>query len=88
MIHAYWNALRVHDQVVVHDDGAADFALSPGVVVNVASRHDATTDSNRVTFRVNGRDGVERIARPKRLAVHLAGGDDHGGCWRCAATTN
>ena len=88
MIHAYWNALRIRDEVVVHDDADAGFALSPGVVVNVVSRHDSTTDSNRLTFLVTGPDGDGRIVQPKRLAVHLASGDAHGECWRCQATSH
>jgi hypothetical protein len=75
-----WNALRVGDQVRVHDDRAADLALHDGVVALVQTYPHEVND---VGVRVDGDSGV--VVHPWRHAVHLGRGDAHLGCWRCEA---
>ncbi|WP_040495666.1 hypothetical protein [Ilumatobacter nonamiensis] len=83
MILAYWNALRVNDDVVVHDDDHVGFALSSGTVTAVESRR----GSNGVTVRITNADGTGRKVHPKRLATHLHTGDSRLECWRCERRT-
>ncbi len=79
MILAYWNALRVDDDVCVHDDTDPRFAISTGTVAFVDTRG----GTNAVTVRMSGDDGATRVIRPKRLAVHLQERDSRTDCWRC-----
>lgn len=73
-----WNALRVGDQVRVHDDRAIDLALHDGVVALVQTHPHQTND---VGIRLASDDGA--IVHPWRHAVHLGQDDAHEGCWRC-----
>jgi len=79
MIRSYWDALRVHDDVLVHDDTDRGFAISSGTVAFVESR----ADSNGVTVRITDDDGSIHMVQPKRLAVHLDVRDSRRDCWRC-----
>ena len=79
MIRSYWNALRVGDAVMVHDDTDPDFTISPGTVTAVHSQN----PTNGISIRLHHTDGAGRLAHPKRLAVHLASGDSSPECWRC-----
>ena len=72
-----WNALRVGDRVLVHDDGAADLALHDGVVVLVQTYPRQTND---VGIRL---DDARAVVHPWRHAVHLGRDGAHDGCWRC-----
>ncbi|HEY3484930.1 MAG TPA: hypothetical protein VGK49_06065 [Ilumatobacteraceae bacterium] len=77
-----WNALRVGDQVRIHDDQAPDLPLRPGVVALVQTYpHEA----NIVGIRLDGDPTV--VVHPRRHAVHLGRGDAHDECWRCEATS-
>jgi len=78
MLFFQWNALRVGDQVRIHDDQAPDLALHDGVVATVQTHpHEA----NDVGIRLDGDSDV--IVHPRRHAVHLGRGNTHVGCWRC-----
>lgn len=79
MIRAYWNALRIGDDVRVHDDADQGFAISAGTVTSVDSR----PGSNGVTIRITDDDGATTLVRPKRLAVHFRERDASADCWRC-----
>jgi hypothetical protein len=79
MIRSYWNALRVGDAVMVHDDTDRDFTISPGTVTAVRSQN----STNSISIRLLHSDGAGRLAHPRRFAVHLASGDSPGECWRC-----
>lgn len=79
MIRSYWNALRVGDAVMVHDDTDRDFTMSPGMVTAVYTRQ----PTHSVSIRLLDTDQTDPPAHPKRLAVHLASGDSLGECWRC-----
>lgn len=70
-----WNALRVGDRVLVHDDLAADLGLREGVVRLVEVREGA---ANVVGIQL----GRGRVSRPRRHAVHLIP-IDRESCWRC-----
>lgn len=84
MILSYWNALRVGDDVLVHDDTDRGFAMSPGTVASVESR----PGSNGVTIRLVNTDGTGRKVHPKRLATHLHAHDRRDDCWRCDRQTS
>lgn len=75
-----WNALRVGDQVLVHDDLDPAMALSPGVVATIRTR----TASNDLAIRVSDSGGKSAVVSPRRLAVHLQQLDPDELCWRCA----
>jgi hypothetical protein len=79
MIRAYWNALRVNDEVCVHDDSDPEFAITAGKVAFVDTRG----DTNVIAARVIDDAGVSTLVRPKRLAVHLHERDSRADCWRC-----
>jgi hypothetical protein len=73
-----WNALRVGDDVCVHDDDTLDLDLHAGVVMVVQTHpHEA----NDVGIRLGGDDRA--IVYPRRHAVHLGRGGVRPGCWRC-----
>lgn len=84
MILAYWNALRVDDDVFVHDDTDREFAMSAGTVSSVESRR----GSNGVTIRIANSDGTNRKVHPKRLATHLHERNSRRDCWRCDLRTS
>ena len=74
-----WNALRVGDRVVVHDNLDPGLVSSPGIVEDVQTRYQ---DANEVTIRLGG--PPSRLVRPRRHAVHLMPLDRRP-CWRCDA---
>lgn len=81
MLRLQWNALKVGDAVLVHDDADISLRLQPGIVAMVQTAH----GSNDVGVRVAGRDGHGAVARPSRLSVHLDPRDLSEACWRCEA---
>jgi hypothetical protein len=76
-----WNALRAGDEVVFHDPTDADMRLQTGFVALV----DSGPGSYNIGIRVGGDNGMTRIVRPTRLAVHLTPLDRADQCWRCDA---
>ena len=79
MIRAYWNALRVDDDVCVHDDSDPGFAITDGKVAFV----DTSTTTNGITIRLTNHNATTSLVRPKRLAVHLQDRESRTDCWRC-----
>ena len=80
MIRLQWNALRVGDHVLVHDETDREMALAPGQVTMVQTM----AGSNDVTIRLDPTDGASTVQCPRRLAVHLDTLDPAEGCWRCS----
>jgi hypothetical protein len=78
MIRLQWNALRVGDHVLVHDEDDTEMALVPGRVTMIQTAQ----GSNDVAIRLSGR-GASKIVHPRRLAVHLDEFDPDSHCWRC-----
>ena len=76
-----WNALRVGDHVLVHDDAEPDMPLIPGRITAV----EPESGSNNITIRVASRGQQARFVRPRRLTVHLDTGETTERCWRCEA---
>ena len=76
MLSFQWNALRVGDRVLVHDDNDPNLTLHSGTVAIVESRKRAAND---VAIRVDG-----RVRRVRRHGVHLVPFDQTG-CWRCTS---
>lgn len=79
MIRRHWNALRVGNHVLVHDDDDPQMTLAPGRVMKI----DQTAGSHSVTIRISPRKGRQRDVQPSRLAVHLDTGEGTERCWRC-----
>ncbi len=79
MIRLQWNALRVGDHVLVHDEDDAEMALLPGRVTMIQT----APGSNDVAIRVSPARGPSKIVHPRRLAVHLDEFDPDSHCWRC-----
>ena len=81
MLEFQWNALRLGDRVVIHDDLDPTFGL-----------HDATVSLVRPHFPGASEIGVRRddqptvMFRPWRHAVHLTPVACDPECWRCAAS--
>jgi hypothetical protein len=75
-----WNALRVGDHVLVHDDGATAFGLHGGVVAIVQTY---PHEPNDVAIRLGDDAGV--VLHPRRHAVHVDSAEARRDCWRCAA---
>jgi hypothetical protein len=75
-----WNALRVGDRVLVHDDLDDAFGLHPGVVGVVRTRR---PEVNEIGIRLD--DRASGMLRPRRHAVHLVPNDARFPCWRCDA---
>ena len=73
-----WNALRVGDRVMVHDDRDPVFELHEGAVRIVQTRQPG---ANEVGVRLD--DPASGIVRPRRHAVHLLPTDRRFPCWRC-----
>ena len=74
-----WNALRVGDHVLVHDEANASKPLVPGRVAEVQPGQRA----NVVAIRIKVPGGQARIVQPRRLMVHLDSGEAIERCWRC-----
>jgi len=76
-----WNALRVGDRVLVHDDLDPNLQLHEGTVALVESRRGGQSG-------VGIRSGATgQVLRPRRHAVHLRPLDTRQPCWRCASNT-
>ena len=73
-----WNALRVGDRIIVHDDLDAALTLHEGTVHQVDTRPHLEND---VGIRLDGPDS--EVLRPRRHAVHLLPDDRRFSCWRC-----
>ena len=82
-----WNALRVGDNVDVHDPDDQDMGLVPGVVTMVQTRSGANDLGIRLhrpgVADANGGALPGKVLRPARLTVHLDRTDAARGCWRC-----
>lgn len=78
MLTFQWNALRVGDHVLVHDDLDPAFHLSEGTVALVEARRGGPRS---VSVR---NDATGKMERPRRHAVHLRPLDAQP-CWRCAS---
>lgn len=79
MIRLEWNALRVGQHVLVHDEVDAASPLVPGRVTEV----EPAAGFNIVTIRVSPPGERARIVQPTRLAVHLDSGEPAETCRRC-----
>jgi hypothetical protein len=77
-----WNALRIDDEVLVHDPDTVELALVPGVVALV----DSHRRENGVGIRIVA-DGRAVVLWPARLAVHRAPRNATEQCWRCDTAT-
>ena len=84
MIRLQWNALRVGDHVLVHDETSSDMTLMAGQVTMIQT----LVGSNDITVRVDPTDGASDVRCPRRLAVHLDTLDPHENCWRCSVDAN
>jgi hypothetical protein len=84
MIRIEWNALRVGDHVLVHDDADHDMPLNPGQVTMLKT----APGSNDVTIRISPTGGATTVVNPPRLAVHRDGFDRAEDCWRCSTDVN
>lgn len=80
MLMFQWNALRVGERVMVHDDLDPSFGLRPGIVELVQTRR---AGANEIAVRPEARASV--IVLPRRHAVHLIPIDPAVPCWRCDA---
>jgi hypothetical protein len=78
MLPFQWNALKVGDEVIVHDDRDSLLTLREGVVSIVDS---CRASANDVGVRLHGDDPA--IIRPRRHAVHMVPLDRRFTCWRC-----
>jgi hypothetical protein len=79
MMRLEWNALRVGDKVLVHNQADPGLALRPGTVVIVETRR----GSNDVGVSVGDQAHGRRVVRPNRVAVHFDPRDSAEDCWRC-----
>lgn len=75
-----WNALRVGDRVIVHDDHDPGLARHEGTVRLVQTRQ---SGANEIGIRLD--DPARDMVRPRRHAVHLLPIDPELPCWRCGA---
>ena len=73
-----WNALRIGDRVLVHNDDDPAAPLAEGTVTILQTG--AARQANDLAIRITGGRGV---IRPRRHAVHLTAGGT-ADCWRCA----
>ena len=73
-----WNALRVGDRVMVHDDLDPGLGLDDGAVRLVQTRQHG---ANEIGIRLD--EGASELLRPRRHAVHLLPIDTRFPCWRC-----
>ncbi len=74
-----WDALRIGDHVLVHDETGASTPLAPGRVTQVQPGQRA----NVVAIRIKAPGEQARIVQPRRLMVHLDSGEVVERCWRC-----
>jgi hypothetical protein len=78
MLLFHWNALRIGDRVLVHDDDEPGAPLADGTVTIVQTG--SARQPNDLAIRVADRDN---LIRPRRQAVHFTAGGA-ADCWRCA----
>jgi hypothetical protein len=74
-----WNALRVGDHVLVHDDSDEEQPIVPGRVITV----EPAPGTNDVGIRISPARGRSKVAHPRRFAVHPEELDPDRHCWRC-----
>ena len=79
MLRMVGNALRVGDQVLVHDDGDLAAPLTEGTIRILQSQPSGWND---LAIRLTGSTGP--VIRPRGGACHLLPLRAHG-CWRCDA---
>jgi hypothetical protein len=79
MLLLHWNALRIGDRVLVHNDDDPAAPLAPGTVTMIQTG--PARGPNDLAIRLTGTS--DRVIRPRRQAVHFPGGA--ADCWRCAA---
>ena len=79
MLRFQWNALRVGNEVLMHDPRDVGMRLLPGVVTIV----DSCRGENDIAIRVSPKGEPSEVLRPRRLAVHLDPRDLTEPCWRC-----
>jgi hypothetical protein len=82
MMRFEWNALRLGDNVLMHDPDSIDMLLLPGVVVGVDA-HVVRRGANGVGIRVADGGVPGRILWPSSRMVHLDPRDPDDWCWRC-----
>ncbi len=82
MLRFQWDALRVGDRVLVHDDLDAAFE-SHGATVRFVTTN--VGRANEIALRLD--DPPMEIVRPRRHAVHQLPVDTNIDCWRCAVAT-
>jgi len=74
-----WNALRIGQYVLVHDESDPAAPLMPGRVTEIAP----SRGFNSVTIRVAPPGERARFVQPQRLAVHPDSGEPIESCRRC-----
>lgn len=79
MIRQEWNALRVGDHVLVHEETGGPLPIVPGRVVEVH----AARGTNDIAIRIKPVGSRPTVVHPRRLAVHLEELDPDRHCWRC-----
>jgi hypothetical protein len=84
MIRLQWNALRVGQHVLVHDDTEAGQPLVPGRVTEV----ETAPGANEIGIRIPSTRGPSKVVHPSRLAVHLDELEPEARCWRCEASAD
>ena len=77
MLRLHWNALRVGDQVLVHNDDELSTPLAEGTIKIVQTRPDGW---NHLAIRLTGSTG--HVIRPRGGACHLLPLRPED-CWRC-----
>lgn len=83
MLKFEWNALRVGDQLTVHDPSHPDLQLVAGTVVMVETTR-AGRAANGIGISIASGDGGHRVIWPSYMAAHQ-GPPELGDCWRCDA---
>jgi hypothetical protein len=81
MMRLEWNALRVGDKVVVHDQSDPAMQLQSGTVALV----ETAIGPNDIGVRVVSTSDRPKVLWPSRLAVHVDPLDPAEECWRCDA---
>jgi hypothetical protein len=79
VIRRHWNALRVGDHVLVHEDTDRELAVVPGRVVAVRP----ADGCNELEIRIKPVGARSTIVHPRRLEVHLDELEPDRHCWRC-----
>ncbi len=79
MLRMHWNALRVGDEVLVHDDDDQTAPLAPGTITILQSRPGGWND---LGIRLAG--STSAVIRPRGGACHLLPLNPED-CWRCDA---